>query len=336
MARNYDPANFKAGVGVVLKGDTGESAYEIAVRLGFKGTEQEWLASLAGESAKAAEYTAEAMLYRDSAKESAIASGNYADKAKEHMDATQAIKESIYPEAEGALTKIREAKAEAEAVRGEVQMAASNARTSAEQASRDAWETRYLHGETIKQKNVATNAAERARMYGEGRYWGLYYNKEEVDDIVGAESVRASVEEARLDGLIGSAEAELRGEIGTAAANLRSEIAGGIAASMATVYPKTETYSKAEVNDLVSTVPKMDIKVVDSLPATDISATTIYFVRTEDEAGVYTYTQYLYVDGGWVQLGKQKIDLSDYVTKDGLITMGADAPADGGIWLRPM
>lgn len=34
------------------KGEDGESAYEIAVRNGFEGTEQEWLESLKGEDGK--------------------------------------------------------------------------------------------------------------------------------------------------------------------------------------------------------------------------------------------------------------------------------------------
>ena len=32
-----------------LKGDTGDSAYEIAVKHGFVGTEEEWLESLKGD-----------------------------------------------------------------------------------------------------------------------------------------------------------------------------------------------------------------------------------------------------------------------------------------------
>lgn len=35
-----------------MKGDTGDSAYELAVELGFEGTEQEWLASLQGTDGK--------------------------------------------------------------------------------------------------------------------------------------------------------------------------------------------------------------------------------------------------------------------------------------------
>lgn len=38
----------KPSVTVYRKGDTGDSAYELAVKLGYDGTEQEWLDSLKG------------------------------------------------------------------------------------------------------------------------------------------------------------------------------------------------------------------------------------------------------------------------------------------------
>lgn len=37
-----------------LKGETGESAYDLACQLGFKGTEEEWIASLHGKDGKSA------------------------------------------------------------------------------------------------------------------------------------------------------------------------------------------------------------------------------------------------------------------------------------------
>ena len=50
------PKTFSAGTGIELipgpKGDAGASAYEIAIESGFKGSEEEWLASLQGAQGK--------------------------------------------------------------------------------------------------------------------------------------------------------------------------------------------------------------------------------------------------------------------------------------------
>jgi len=39
--------------GIAVKGDTGQSAYELAVQLGFEGTKEEWIASLHGKDGSA-------------------------------------------------------------------------------------------------------------------------------------------------------------------------------------------------------------------------------------------------------------------------------------------
>lgn len=80
-------------------------------------------------------------------------------------------------------------------------------------------------------------------------------------------------------------------------------------------YTKSETYTKTEVNTLVSEIPKFAIVVVDELPTTGISTTTIYLLRTGDEED-NLFTEYIYVDGEWEKLGEQRIDLSDYYTKE--------------------
>lgn len=79
-------------------------------------------------------------------------------------------------------------------------------------------------------------------------------------------------------------------------------------------YTKTETYTKAEVNTLVDTIPKFSIEVVNSLPVTDISTTTIYLVRDDSSTGDI-YKEYIYVNNTWEILGTQRVDLSNYYTK---------------------
>ena len=69
-----------------------------------------------------------------------------------------------------------------------------------------------------------------------------------------------------------------------------------------------------------STTPKFNIKVVDELPTTNISETTIYLLRTGDEED-NMYSEYIYVNNDWELLGTQKLDLSNYYTKQEIDTM---------------
>lgn len=83
-------------------------------------------------------------------------------------------------------------------------------------------------------------------------------------------------------------------------------------------YKKAETYTKAEVDSKVSAIPKFDIKVVQQLPTTGISKTTIYLVKTGAQTD-NLFTEYIRVADGstdkWEKLGEQKVDLSGYLTK---------------------
>ena len=79
-------------------------------------------------------------------------------------------------------------------------------------------------------------------------------------------------------------------------------------------YTKSQTYTKQEVNTLVDMIPKFSIEVVNSLPVTDISTTTIYLVRDDSSTGDI-YKEYIYVNNTWEILGTQRVDLSNYYTK---------------------
>jgi|GEM_PF-6448963 hypothetical protein len=87
---------------------------------------------------------------------------------------------------------------------------------------------------------------------------------------------------------------------------------------LANYYKKAETYTKAEVDSKVSAIPKFDIKVVQQLPTTGISKTTIYLVKTGAQTD-NLFTEYIRVADGstdkWEELGTQKVDLSGYLTK---------------------
>lgn len=63
-----------------------------------------------------------------------------------------------------------------------------------------------------------------------------------------------------------------------------------------------------------STTPKFTIKVVDELPTSNISETTIYLLKTGDDTN-NLYSEYIYVNKNWELLGTQKLDLSNYYNK---------------------
>lgn len=73
-------------------------------------------------------------------------------------------------------------------------------------------------------------------------------------------------------------------------------------------------YTKDEVNSQISSIPKFAISVVTDLPTSNISSTTIYLKKTGDDTQ-NLYTEYIYVNSKWEQLGTQKLDLSGYLTK---------------------
>ena len=85
-------------------------------------------------------------------------------------------------------------------------------------------------------------------------------------------------------------------------------------------YKKTETYSKTEIDTKISLIPKFSIKVVKTLPTTDISATTVYLKTSKTSLAGNLYDEYIYVDSKWELLGSQTVDLSGYVTTSSMNT----------------
>lgn len=73
-------------------------------------------------------------------------------------------------------------------------------------------------------------------------------------------------------------------------------------------------YTKSEVDNLISAIPKFDIKVVQTLPSRDISPTTVYLVPSDSESSD-VYKEYIYVNTNWELIGIQKTDLSNYYNK---------------------
>lgn len=80
---------------------------------------------------------------------------------------------------------------------------------------------------------------------------------------------------------------------------------------------RTDIYSKQEINDIISTLAILDIKIVTELPAAEIDPKSIYLLKA-DEVENNNYEEYIYINGHWEMIGTTKIDLSDYATKTDL------------------
>lgn len=74
-----------------------------------------------------------------------------------------------------------------------------------------------------------------------------------------------------------------------------------------------DRYTKAEVDNMISVIPKFAIKPVNELPTEDISTTTVYLVLNNSGETNNLYDEYIYTTQ-WEKLGTQTVDLSDYPT----------------------
>lgn len=96
-----------------------------------------------------------------------------------------------------------------------------------------------------------------------------------------------------------------------------------IQTDLANYYLKSETYSKTEIDNQLSAIPKFAISAVSALPTTDISNTTVYLVNDQSDTN-NIYTEYIYVNNAWEKLGTATVDLTNYVTTTALNTALAD------------
>lgn len=75
-------------------------------------------------------------------------------------------------------------------------------------------------------------------------------------------------------------------------------------------YLKSQTYTRGEVDNKLSSIPKFSIEVVGSLPTSNVSRTTVYLVPMAGESNDM-YKEYIYVNEEWELLGTQTISGSD-------------------------
>ena len=91
-------------------------------------------------------------------------------------------------------------------------------------------------------------------------------------------------------------------------------------------YTKSTTYTRSEVNALLSAIPKFNIEVVDSLLIADPSPTTVYLLLNSSASTRNLYTEYLYIvpetgEPFFEKIGEQAIDLSSYYTSSQVDTL---------------
>ena len=79
----------------------------------------------------------------------------------------------------------------------------------------------------------------------------------------------------------------------------------------------TYALCKKYTDKLFSKVDSVSIAFVDALPANP-KEKTIYFVPRNESEVDYVYNEYMYIDGGWRQVGSTEMKLEDYYTKNEL------------------
>lgn len=86
----------------------------------------------------------------------------------------------------------------------------------------------------------------------------------------------------------------------------------------------TVTGAITTLKGLIDLLPKFDIEVVQALPTSDISETTIYLVPAQETGSRDLYSEYIYVNNAWEILGVQRVDLDNYYTKTEIDSMIGD------------
>ena len=80
-------------------------------------------------------------------------------------------------------------------------------------------------------------------------------------------------------------------------------------------YLKSDTYSKTEVDGLLSQIQGSRFEVVAELPQTG-EANVIYLLSSSSPSSQDIYDEYIYVNGTWEKIGNTAVDLSNYVTTE--------------------
>ena len=88
-------------------------------------------------------------------------------------------------------------------------------------------------------------------------------------------------------------------------------------------YLKSETYTKEEVQSLISAINSVTLQKVDSLP--EPGESNVIYLVPKSGSGNDIYDEYIYIDGKPEHIGSTQVDLSNYVQ---------EAPSDGKTYGR--
>lgn len=86
-------------------------------------------------------------------------------------------------------------------------------------------------------------------------------------------------------------------------------------------------YDKDTVNTMLGDLSSLNILVVETLPATDISTSTIYLKPNTQSGTDNIYDEYIYVNNKWEIIGSTAVDLSNFYDKTTIDTKLADKAA---------
>lgn len=113
---------------------------------------------------------------------------------------------------------------------------------------------------------------------------------------------------------------ELAGDIPTKTSDLTNDsgFITNAVNNLVNYYLKSETYTQAEVDALISAIATMHFEVVQTLPVSDIQTNVIYLIPSSDPGTQNIYDEYINTTGtsaGWELIGSTQVDLSQYYTK---------------------
>ena len=84
----------------------------------------------------------------------------------------------------------------------------------------------------------------------------------------------------------------------------------------------------------ISSTPRLEYAVVDALPVTDISTTTLYLLPKLDTDTDDIYDEWAYINNAWEHIGNTKIDLTDYYNKTQIDSVFASQSTEDSLQAR--
>ena len=81
---------------------------------------------------------------------------------------------------------------------------------------------------------------------------------------------------------------------------------------MLNYYLKSETYTQAEVDNLIGQISTVSFEIVQSLPQTGQS--NIIYLLANSGTTPNIYDEYVWINNAWEKIGSTAIDLSNYWT----------------------